>query len=47
MTAHFVSLHMVEVWDREGNKIYTAIKGLSLVREPDKKINNDFLTELQ
>lgn len=37
---------MAEVWDTEGNKIYTVINGLSLVREPDKKIN-DFLTELQ
>lgn len=45
--AHFVSLHMAEVQDTEMNKIYTVIKELSLVREPDKKINHDFLIELQ
>lgn len=42
-----MSLHMEEVWDTEGNKIYPVIKGRSLVREPDKKINCDFLIELR
>lgn len=35
---------MAEVRDTEENKRYTAVTGLSPVREPDKRIGQGFLT---